>query len=238
MFADNLARSIEQAPARSLADIKAVIWRAWAAQQLADDDAQRLAEAVEARRAVLAVCPTQRPVQRCRRLEPRQIKAAAQRRRRLAASGPMPPNMAALFRPSELAVIRIVADEVREYGRCDRTIGEIAARAGACRTTVQNAIREAARLGFLHVEERRRPGRPNLPNRLTIVSREWRAWIARSRREGSFPSTPRIGKEDGDGLSRLNLLANRGVSKRQGGEGGGRGPLRHGGPSSFNWDAS
>lgn len=193
MFADNLARSIEQAHAAGLADINTVIWKAWAARQIADEDAQRLAEAVEARRAVLAAWSPQRQAQRLRRLQPRQIKAAVLRRRRLAASGVMPPSMACQFRPSELAVLRIVADEVREHGQCDRTLGEIAARSGTCRTSVQNAVREATRLGFLHVEERRRPGRPSLPNRIAIVSREWMAWIARGPRgEGSRASTPRV----------------------------------------------
>lgn len=212
MFADNLARSIEQAHAAGLADINTVIWKAWSAHQIADDDAQRLAEAVEARRAVLAACSTQRPTQRPRRLEPRQIKAAVLRRRRLAASGPMPPTMADRFRPSELAVLRIVADEVRQHGQCDRTLGEIAARSGTCRTSVQNAVREAARLGLLRVEERRRPGRPNLPNRVAIVSREWLAWIARGPRvEGSRRSTPRIvGIQDRPNTSRKSLM-NKGV---------------------------
>ena len=38
------------------------------------------------------------------------------------------------------------------------------AQAGVCRRMVQNALREAARLGLLTVEEHRREGRRNLPN--------------------------------------------------------------------------
>jgi hypothetical protein len=38
--------------------------------------------------------------------------ASIERRRRLAASGPLPPVMAARFTVSELAVLRIVGDEV------------------------------------------------------------------------------------------------------------------------------
>jgi hypothetical protein len=76
----------------------------------------------------------------------------------------MPPQLAASFTTSELAVLRIITDEVREHGQCDRTLGEIAARAGVCRATAQNALRHAARLGLLTIEERRRSGRPSLPN--------------------------------------------------------------------------
>jgi hypothetical protein len=44
---------------------------------------------------------------------------------------------------------------------------------------VKNAIRTAARLGLVTVEERRREGRRNLSNVVRVVSREWRAWLAR-----------------------------------------------------------
>src|SRR3712207_1005828 len=107
-----------------------------------------------------------------------------ERRRRLAASGPMPPQLAASFTTGELAVLRIIADEVREHGQCDRTLGEIAARAGVCRATAQNALRHAARLGLLTIEERRRSGRSNLPNVIRITSREWLAWLTRGPKGG------------------------------------------------------
>jgi len=94
----------------------------------------------------------------------------------------MPPALACKFTVSELAVLRIVGDEVRQHGHCDRCVDEIAARAGVCRRMVQNAIREAARLGLLTVQERRREGRRNLPNVIRIVSREWTTWLARGGR--------------------------------------------------------
>jgi hypothetical protein len=59
----------------------------------------------------------------------------------------MPPALAARFTVGELAVLRIVGDEVRGLGACARTIEEIAARAGTCRRMVQNAIRQAAARG-------------------------------------------------------------------------------------------
>ena len=68
-------------------------------------------------------------------------------------------------------------DEVRGQGACARTIDEIAARAGTCRRMVQNAIRQAAALGLLTVQERRREGQKNLPNVLRVVSREWLSWL-------------------------------------------------------------
>jgi hypothetical protein len=42
----------------------------------------------------------------------------------------MPPALAAKFTTEELAVLRIVADEVWDKGWCDRTYAELAARAG------------------------------------------------------------------------------------------------------------
>jgi len=39
------------------------------------------------------------------------------------------------------------------------------------------AIRQAARLGLLTVQERRREGQKNLPNVIRVVSREWLQWL-------------------------------------------------------------
>src|SRR4051812_15814995 len=44
-------------------------------------------------------------------------------------------------------------------------------------------MREARRLGFLQVEERRVSAWRNLPNRLTITSRKWLSWLKMRRRE-------------------------------------------------------
>ena len=90
-------------------------------------------------------------------------------------------------------MLRIVGDEVRQHGHCDRCVNEIAARAGVCRRMVQNAIREAARLGLLTIEERRREGRRNLPNVVRIVSREWTGWLTRGGRLSRPAAEPPIG---------------------------------------------
>ena len=105
----------------------------------------------------------------------------------------MPPALACKFTVSELAVLRIIGDEVRQYGQCARCVDEIAARAGVCRRMVQNAIREAARLGLLTIEERRREGRRNLPNVVRIVSKEWMGWLARAGRSSHPTAEPLIG---------------------------------------------
>ena len=109
-----------------------------------------------------------------------------ERRRRLAYSGPMPARLAAYFTPGELAALRVIADEVRDHGKCDLPLGEIGGRAGVGRTTVQNAIRVAVRLGLVGVQERRQPGARSLPNVIRIVSAEWRSWLERGHKGGGF----------------------------------------------------
>src|SRR5215207_3326635 len=177
------------------------IWQGLAAGAVADDDAQALAERLHARRSVLRgeIKPVGLPVGRPSIFPPRRLQRALQRpvaiarRRHLAASGPMPPALACKFTVSELAVLRIIGDEVRKHGHCARCVDEIAARAGVCRRMVQNAIREAARLGLLTVEERRREGRRNLPNVVRIVSKEWITWLNRGGRSSRPAAEPLIG---------------------------------------------
>src|SRR3954447_1636031 len=135
--------------------------------------------------------PRSSPLRRLQRAPARS--AAIARRRHLAASGPMPPGLAAHFTTAELAVLRIVGDVVRGRGCCDRSIAEMAARAGCERTTVQNALREAARLGLVTVAERRRDGRKNDTNIIRVVSREWLAWLARGRSRPSSIGVEPIG---------------------------------------------
>ena len=87
----------------------------------------------------------------------------------------------------------MVAAEVIKHGACTLTVGHIGALAGVSETTVRNAVREAKRLGLLHVEERRVAAFRNLPNRLAIALREWRSWLAmRQRGVGANSCTPRI----------------------------------------------
>jgi hypothetical protein len=104
----------------------------------------------------------------------------------------MPPALAARFTQAKMAAFRIVSDEVRHHGVCALHIDAIAARAGTCRTTVKNALREARRLNLVTVQERRRRGQKSLTNLVRIVSPEWMAWI---RIGGKKSTTPDISSE-------------------------------------------
>jgi hypothetical protein len=120
------------------------------------------------------------PARRLQRAPERSV--AVERRRRLAASGPMPPALAARFTTGQLSVLKIVGDEVARNGACGLCLDAIAARAGVCRRLTQAAIRLAESDGLLLVQERRREGRKNDPNEIRVLSREWQAWLQRGRR--------------------------------------------------------
>jgi hypothetical protein len=85
-----------------------------------------------------------------------------------------------------LACLRIIADECRDKDNCTLPLAAIAARAGVSRTTVQNAMRRAACEDLIIVQERRQLGALNLPNKITIVSKEWRAWLLRGPKRTGF----------------------------------------------------
>lgn len=187
MFAEQLTTAIAGASLNGLDQLARTIWQGHATGAIDDDQAQLLAETIEARRAAARAArkPVGIPIGRATMFPPRRVQRSPdrarsiERRRTLAASGPMPSHLACRFTTSELAVLRIVADAVRDNGQCILPVDAIAARAGVCRTTAQNAIRQAAREGLLTVQERRREGRRNAPNIVRIISREWQAWIKR-----------------------------------------------------------
>jgi hypothetical protein len=119
--------------------------------------------------------------------------ASIERRRRLAASGPMPPALAAKFSTGMLAVLKVVGDAVRHQGRCDMCMDEIAGRAGVCRRLAQTGIREAEALGLLAIRERRLSATRNDTNVITIISAEWLTWLRIGPKGGgckSIPTTP------------------------------------------------
>jgi hypothetical protein len=90
----------------------------------------------------------------------------------------LPPSLAAHYTTGEQAVLRIVADEVRLRGACDRSLAEIAARAGVSRTLAHDAMRKAERDGLVSITERRLGGpQRNLTNLVRIVSSAWAAWL-------------------------------------------------------------
>jgi hypothetical protein len=181
-----------------------------AAGGIDDREAGELDDAIEARRTAGRASPTAAPppssavplaavMERASIFPPRtrprisDRPSAKLRRRRVAYSGPIPPGLAELFTVGEIAVLGIVADEIAAKGRCDRSVAEIAQRAGVCCRLVQRAIKEARLQGLISVDERKQHGAKHLTNVIRVLSREWAAWLARrskSRGVGESKVTP------------------------------------------------
>src|ERR1700749_1717368 len=194
-LADDIADRIASACPGELDGIIKDMWVDHTHGLLADNEMETLDEAARTRREVFQERrqaarpgPVRRPGNapwgRARRPQrSRDRQASIGRRRRLVASGPLPPPLAARFTWGEIAVMRIVGDECRVHGCCTLHIDAIAARAGVHRTTVQNALREAQGRGevpgspIISVQERRRRGQRSLTNIIRIVSREWLNWL-------------------------------------------------------------
>lgn len=192
MFHAAMQAAIEGA--RTLAQMDEVsrqIWQGHGSGALGDQEAQSLAERLHGRRSAIreGIRPVGIPVGRTSLFPPRRRvrspdKAASlERRRFLASSGPMPPKLACRFTTGQLAVLRIVGDEIAAKGVCGLCIDAIAARAGVCRRLAQGAMRLAEGDGLLTIQERRYEGRKNSPNLVRIISREWQAWIRRGARQ-------------------------------------------------------
>src|SRR5215212_228533 len=126
MFAEQLRRAVEASPRVELAKVAGLLWRAYAAGQVSEVQASELSEMIEARRALPAL---QKPLQRRLGSRPRSP-ASMERRRRWAASGALPPALAARFTLAETAVLAVIAAEVLKHGRCTLTNKEIADVAG------------------------------------------------------------------------------------------------------------
>jgi hypothetical protein len=181
-LADQFQAATERA--RTLAqleDLSRLLWRANAEGHVDAAAATAASEALAARRArIKAGRPLPLPSpSTARRKPPRSPDRARsiERRRRTAASGAMPPAIASRFTTGEAAVLAVVAREVQRSGRCEFYLDKIAALAGVCRSTAQNALHQARRLGLLRVTERRRRGAKSLTNVVDIISAEWRAWL-------------------------------------------------------------
>lgn len=188
MFHAAMKAAIEDA--RTLAqmdELSRQVWQGHGSGALGDNEAQALAERLHGRRMAIreGIRPVGIPAGRASLFPPRRHVASPDkvasrdRRRLLACSGPMPPALAARFTTGQIAVLRIVADEVAAKGVCGLCIDAIAARAGVCRRLAQAAIRLAEGDGLLTIEERRHEGRKNSPNLVRIISREWQAWMRR-----------------------------------------------------------
>src|SRR3954469_18790415 len=173
MFAEQLRQAVEAAPRVELAKVAGLLWRAYAAGHVTEAEASELSDLIEARRALPAA---PKPIQRRLGSRPRSP-ASMERRRRWAASGALPPALAARFTLAETAVLAVIAAEVLRHSACTLTVGHLAALAGVSETTVRNALRAARGLGLLTVEERRLTAWRNAPNVVRLVSREWQAWL-------------------------------------------------------------
>lgn len=174
------ARLMEAVPAArrdSLPALRSALWKAYGAGALSDAEATEITNAIEARTAVKVVHSA--GGKRRARFPPGVRGDRVRHRRKLAASAPMPPILAMHFTTAELAVLRVVADEWRDRGRCDRSLKELADRACVSRTTAKRALREARRLGLVSVEHRPKGRQNALPNVVHVISVEWSTWIRR-----------------------------------------------------------
>ena len=196
MFVSTMTAAIEAA--RTLAQMDGLsrdVWRAHASGAVDDDGAQRLAELLHVRRRAVreTIEPVGIPLGRATLFPPRRAQrspdraASRERRRRLACAGPLPPQLGMRFTTGQLAVLKVVGDEVAAKGVCGLCLDAIAARAGVCRRLAQATIRLAEGDGLITVQERRREGRTNETNLVRVISREWQAWLRRGRRSAPLP---------------------------------------------------
>jgi hypothetical protein len=194
MFINALASAIDAAHPKQFDFLSRQLWQAHAAGHIPDQDAQSLAERLHSRRsdsdvaqgALFRLASSRTPAKgqtapraflRAPESKSPDRRRSIERRRRLAASGPMPPELACQYTVGELAVLRVVGDEIHAKGTCDRSLAEIAARAGVCRKLAQLTLRMAARDRLITVQLRPRPGRKNLSNVVRIVSTPWLVWM-------------------------------------------------------------
>ena len=104
-------------------------------------------------------------------------KASRDRRRIWARSGAMPPDLRTYYTEGQTAALTVIAHEIKQRGDCRLPLDKIAALAGVCRTTVQNALHEARLLGHVLITERPQAGRKSLTNIITIIAQAWRTWL-------------------------------------------------------------
>lgn len=194
MNADLCLETVASAPRRILPELRAALWRSYASGQVSEAEATRLSEAIEARaKGPSTLC---QPAQRRPRFSPGVRGERMRHRRRLAASGPLPPNLACLFTLAELAVLRVVGDEWRTRGQCTRSHVELADRAQVSPTTVKRALAEARRLGLVEVLQRRVRNDRNLPNIVRVISPEWSTWLRRRKATGGVQTESAIDTKD------------------------------------------
>ncbi|GJD44917.1 hypothetical protein AFCDBAGC_2786 [Methylobacterium cerastii] len=197
-YAYEIRQQAEAAPRAALPAVASALWKAFGEGHLSETEAEALSGLIEARQQ----SDIERSVERIanRTGAPRtgvgsrpRTDASMERRRRWAASGRLPPGLAARFTLAEQAVLAVVAVEVAKRGDCRLAVGHIAAVAGVSETMVRNALREARTHGLVTVEERRLARFRNDTNIVCVVSREWTAWL-RLTRSGEHATVARAGR--------------------------------------------
>lgn len=185
-LAEQLADAITSATNfAALDNLARLTWRGLAEGHLTDTEADALGTAVEARRAVFRGNGPRlghraaRPASGRPRPAPKSPdrQRSLERRRRQAASGILPAQLACRFTLGQAAVLAVIGRQTKATGSCALPIDAIAAMAGVSRTLVKGALREAVHLGLVRVDERPRPGRRHDTNVVTITSTEWRTWL-------------------------------------------------------------
>jgi hypothetical protein len=102
----------------------------------------------------------------------RPVHPRIQRRRTLAASLHIPPELGAKFTEGEMAVLKVIADRHVRHSACTLTRDTIADLSGTGRGTVKTALRTAKAEGLIEV---RQGSRYNT----IIVSTQWMVWLDR-----------------------------------------------------------
>jgi hypothetical protein len=193
MFYDAMTTAIEGLKpneAKRGQGLREDIWRAHAAGQLSDDQAQELAERIEQQqragktqwRLITGSSPRSW-IQRSPEQRSPNRRASIKRRRLHAASGMLPPWLAADYTQGEQAVLRVLADEWLTHGVCDLSRNEIASRAGVSHALAKRTLLMVERHGLISVKRRPRSGRKHLTNITRIVRAEWIDWLSKGSRK-------------------------------------------------------
>jgi hypothetical protein len=178
MFAAQIREAVAAAPRAKLPELTALLWRAFGAGQVTEAEAEVLSQLIELRTVPQTPVGSPRTAVGSR---PR-TDASMERRRRWAASGRLPPQIACRFTLAEQAVLAVVAAETVKRGDCRLYHEHLAALAGVAKSTVRATLRRARALGFVSIEERRSSAWRNLSSIVRIVAREWQAWNRLARR--------------------------------------------------------
>lgn len=196
MFNEQLRRAVETAPRDRLPEVMSAVWKAFGANHISEDEAAELQAMREARDMPSQVVPS--PAPRARVGSRPRSDASMERRRRWAASGRMPPQVAVRFTLAEQAVLAVISAEVQKRGDCRLYQGHIAAVAGVAVSTVRAALRHACKLGIVTIEERRSSAWRNLSSIVRIIDAGWIAWnrLARRPRGGGTISPVRTNTKD------------------------------------------